>query len=222
VSGAERALYGLAWHLRRRDTAAREALLAALTPAERAECQAVLELPGVPETLAALNDDELRSRMLSLAGKSMEVPVKDPEVTTILSGGRGAPVIVVREPGWQQQAQAEQEARQRAETKAFIDQLQHEAFIREHSRRPPDDPVAQVHADAKRQRWLDECAEARKWTPERVEAMLDAQETLIRAMMARSPEPPPQPPMRYGRPLSPAEQAYEAAQLDAFLATGRT
>jgi hypothetical protein len=190
VSAAERALYGLAWHLRHRDTAAREALLATLTPAERAECQAVLELPGVPETLAALPDGELRRRMLSLAGKSREVSVNRHEVTTILSGGRGAPTIVVREPGWQQQAAAEQEARQRAETKAFIDQLQHEAFIREHSPRPRLGPVEQVYADVAASKWLAECAEARDLPRKQAELEEWARKVELERVMNPGPPQP--------------------------------
>src|SRR5258708_7069707 len=142
------------------------------------------------------------------------------EITTILSGSRGAPTITVREPNWRGQAEAERGAQRRAGAKAEGARVERGADGREPASRPPlvpQEPGARGYADAKRQQWLDECAEKGKWTPERVTAMLDAEETLLLAMRAQMPDPPPQP-ARYGRPLSPAEQAYEAAQLDAFLA----
>jgi hypothetical protein len=216
VTAPERVLYGMAWHLRRGDQAAVDDLVATLSPAERAEAQEVMGLPGVADTLRDLPEDELRARMLALAGKTREAHVSEPkhEVTTILPGGRGVPTVVVREPGWQQQAAAEREAQRRDETKAFIERIEREQAIRESAPpRPlvPADPVEQVHADYAREKWLAECAESRKWTPEFTEAQLATEEVLLSAMRAQVPPDPPQP-TRFGRPVSKAQLAYEAAQ----------
>jgi hypothetical protein len=167
-AAADRALYGLAYWWRRGDTDMVDQLAAALSEPERAEARSVLGVPGVAETLRTLPEDELRARMLALAGKSREAHVSKPqrEVTTILPGGRGVPTIVVREPGWEQQAAAEREAQRRAETDAEVKRIERERAIRESPFTPrpplvPKDPVAQVYADWERQKWLDECAELR-------------------------------------------------------------
>jgi hypothetical protein len=211
---AERVLYALAWHLRRGDPAAGDDLVRTLSPAERAEARAVTDVPGVAETLRTLSEDELRARMLALAGKTRETHVSEPkrEVTTILPGGRGVPTIVVREPGWQQQAAAEREAQRRAETGAEVKRIRHERAVREYTLRPPlvpTDPVARVHAEWERQKWLDECAELRDVPRKQAEL----EEWARKVELERAMEPPdPPPPMRYGRPVSTAQLAYEEQQ----------
>jgi hypothetical protein len=218
VTAQERALYALAYHLRRGDPAAGDDLVRTLSPAERAEAQAVLDLPGVAETLRTLSETELRARMLALAGKSKETQVSEPqrEVTTIMSGGQGQPTIVVREPGWQQQAAAEREAQRRAEVDAEVKRIRRERAIRESpfSPRPPlvpADPVAQVHADWERQKWLDECAELRD-VP-RKQAELEEWARKVELERAMEPPDPPEP-TRWGRPVSKAQLNYEAQQAD--------
>ena len=114
------------------------------------------------------------------------------EITTRLPGGRGEPLLIVREPGWQQAAEAEREARQREETKAFIARIEREAYAREHSPRPPvipADPVERIHADFRRQQWLDDCAESRAW-PERLDAL---EEWAAKAETERLRQPPADP-----------------------------
>jgi hypothetical protein len=213
---AERALYGLAYWLRRGDPAAGDDLVRTLSPAERAEAQAVMDVPGVAETLRTLSEDELLSRMRALAGKTREAHVSEPqrEVTTILPGGRGVPTIVVREPGWEQQAAAEREAQRRAETDAEVKRIERERAIRESPFTPrpplvPKDPVAQVYADWERQKWLDECAELRDVPRKQAEL----EEWARKVELERAMDPPdPPPPMRYGRPVSKAQLAYEEQQ----------
>jgi hypothetical protein len=115
------------------------------------------------------------------------------EVTTILHGGPGVPTLIAREPGWEQQAAAEREAQRRAETAAEVKRIERERAIREATPRPPlvpTDPVAQVHAEWKRQKWLDDCAESRKWTPEFIESQLATEEVLLSAMRAAEPPAP--------------------------------
>jgi hypothetical protein len=118
------------------------------------------------------------------------------EVTTILPGSAGeGGTIIVREPGWEQQAAAEREAKARAETDAEVKRIERERAIRESPFTPrpplvPTDPVAQLHAEAARRRWLDDCAESRKWTPEFIEAQLATEEVLLSAMRAAEPPAP--------------------------------
>ena len=197
MTAAERVLYGLAYWSRRGDSGMVDELAGALSDSERAEARAVMDVPGVAETLRTLSEDELRARMLALAGKTREAHVSEPqhEVTTIMSGGQGQPTIVIREPGWQQQAAAEREAQRRDETGAEVKRIERERAIRESpfSSRPPlvpEDPVAQVHAEWERQKWLDECAESRKWTPEFIETQLATVEVLLSAMRAQEPPAP--------------------------------
>jgi hypothetical protein len=195
VTAPERALYGMAYWSRRGEPDMVDQLAAALSPAERAEARAVMDLPGVGETLRTLSEDELRRRMYDQAGKSKEAHVGEPrrEVTTILHGGPGVPTLIAREPGWEQQAAAEREAQRRAETAAEVKRIERERAIREATPRPPlvpTDPVAQVHAEWKRQKWLDDCAESRKWTPEFIESQLATEEVLLSAMRAQVPPPP--------------------------------
>jgi len=134
------------------------------------------------------------------------------EVTTILPGARGVPTIVVREPGWEQQAAAERETQRRAETSAEVKRIERERAVRESTPRPPlvpKDPVAQVHAEWKRQKWLDECAELRDVPRKQAELEEWARKAELERAMA-PPDPPP--PMRYGRPLSTVQLAYEEQQ----------
>jgi hypothetical protein len=136
------------------------------------------------------------------------------EITTILPGGYGAPPVLIREPGWQQQAEAEREAQRRAETDAEVARIKRDRDIRESPFSPraplvPEDPVARVYADAKRQKWLAECAEARDLPRKQAELEEWARKVEMERAMA-PPEPPP--PTRYGRPLSTAELNYERDQ----------
>ncbi|HEV8279797.1 MAG TPA: hypothetical protein VGQ26_29470 [Streptosporangiaceae bacterium] len=134
------------------------------------------------------------------------------EITTRLPGGRGEPMLIVRDHGvWEQQAAAEQEAQRRAEIDAEVKRIEQERAIRESpfSTRPPlvpEDPVERVHAEWKRQKWLDECAELRD-VPRR---QAELEEWAAKVELERAMEPPdPQEPTRYGRPVSKAQQAYE-------------
>jgi hypothetical protein len=216
VTAPERVLYGLAYWSRRGEPDMVDQLAAALSPAERAEARAVMDLPGVGETLRTLSEDELRARMLALAGKTRETQVSEPqhEVTTILHGGPGVPTLIAREPGWEQQAAAEREAQRRAETAAEVKRIERERVIRENSPRPPlvpTDPVARVHAEWERQKWLDECAESRD-VP-RKQAELEEWARKYELERAMAPPAPPEP-TRYGRPVSKAQLNYEAQQAD--------
>jgi hypothetical protein len=185
VSTTERILYGLAWHLRHGDPAARDDLAGMLSEDERAEARAVLALPGVAETLQGLTDDELRARMLSLAGKSKEIPVKQHEPTTILSGAPGVPTVVVRDhDGWQAQVAAENRARVDEQIKATVADIergeQERRYARPLSAGELEDGMranAALHRD-------------RAETPGRIAAQLDATEALVTAMMADVPPPP--------------------------------
>jgi hypothetical protein len=207
--------------MRRGDPAAADDLVATLSEPERAAARELLGVPGVAETLRDLTEDELRARMLALAGKSREAHVGEPrrETTTIMSGGPGVPTIVVREPGWQQQAAAEREAQRRAEIDAEVKRIRHERAIRESpfSPRPPlvpTDPVARLEAEWERKRWLDECAESRDLPRRQAELEEWARQVELERMMA-PPDPPE--PTRWGRPVSTAQLNYEA-QLAAWQA----
>jgi hypothetical protein len=72
VTAPERVLYGLAYWSRRGEPDMLDQLAGTLSPAERTEAQEVMGLPGVAETLRDLPMDQLRERMLGLAGKSRE------------------------------------------------------------------------------------------------------------------------------------------------------
>jgi hypothetical protein len=216
VTAPERVLYGLAYWSRRGETDMVDRLAGTLSEPERAETRAVLDLPGVAETLRTLSEDELRARMLALAGKTREAQVSEPqhEVTTIMHGGGGQPTLIVREPGWEQQAAAEREAQRRAETGAEVKRIERERAVRESPFTPrpplvPTDPVAQVHAEWERQKWLDECAELRDVPRKQAELEEWARKVELERAMA-PPDPPP--PMRYGRPVSTAQLNYEAQQ----------
>jgi len=163
-------------------------LSAALSAGERAEAREALGMPGVAETLCALPEDELRARMMALAGKSREMPVSEPrrEITTILPGSRGVPIVVLREPGWQQQAEAEREAQRRAEVDAEVKRIEREAFLRKHSRPARLSVVEQVYADAARQKWFDEVAESRDVPRKQAEL----EEWAARVELERVMEPP--------------------------------
>jgi hypothetical protein len=218
VTTPERVLYGLAYWSRRGEPDMVDQLAAALSEPERAEARAVMDVPGVAETLRSLSMDELRARMLALAGKTRETQVSEPqrEVTTILPGGRGQPTLVIREPGWEQQAAAEREAQRRAETAAEVKRIERERAIRESPFTPrpplvPTDPVAQVHAEWEREKWFRECAELRDVPRKQAELEEWARKVELGRAMA-PPDPPP--PMRYGRPVSKAQLNYEAQQAD--------
>jgi hypothetical protein len=59
----------MSFWLRRRDTQAFDALVAALDDEERAEARELYTVPGVPETLYTLPLPELLARMAALAGQ---------------------------------------------------------------------------------------------------------------------------------------------------------
>jgi hypothetical protein len=185
VSTAERVLLAAAWYERRGDLAAGHELLAALTPAERAEAGETLQLPGVRETLVTLTDDELRARMLGLAGKSKEIPVKQHEPTTILSGAPGVPTVVVRDhDGWQAQVAAENRARVDEQIKATVADIKRGEQERRYARPLSAGELADgLRANAALHR-------DRAETPGRIAAQLDATEALVTAMMADVPPPP--------------------------------
>jgi hypothetical protein len=185
---ADRALYALAYWLRRGDTGMMDRLRAALSDGERAEARETLYTPGVAESLQEMPEDELRARMIALAGKSRKAPMSKPqhEITTILPGGRGAPAVVLREPGWQQQAEAEREAQRRAETDAEVKRIEREAFLRKVTPPARLSVVEQVYADMARKKWFDEVAESRDLP--RKQAELEA--WAARVELERVMEPP--------------------------------
>jgi hypothetical protein len=143
------------------------------------------------------------------------------EITTRLPGGRGEPLILVREPGWQQQAEAEREAQRSAEIKAEVERIEREAFIRKTTPPAPlvsPDPVQRVHDDWAREKRLAEAAESRD--APRWQAELEEWAARVELERAMAPPEPPEP-TRYGRPVSKAQQAYEAAQLAWQVKQGR-
>ena len=73
AAAGERALYGMAFWLRRGDTQAVSDLAAALDETERAEARELWDVPGVPQTLRELSEQDLQARMFELAGKSRVV-----------------------------------------------------------------------------------------------------------------------------------------------------
>jgi hypothetical protein len=209
VTTTERVLYGLAYWLRHGDAATGDDLARTLSPAERAEAQAVLDLPGVAETLRGLPVDELRARMLALAGKSKETQVSEPqrEITTRLPGGRGEPLLIVRDHGaWEAQVAAENRAKAEEETRAAVAGIQRAEEERKFARRPSlaeqERSMRRIEAEYRRKRE----------EPARAAEQLAALEAWAETAQAEMPPTPPQP-TRYGKPLSPAEVAYEAQQL---------
>jgi hypothetical protein len=141
--------------------------------------------------------------------------------TEILKGsGRGDPslrvtdVVDSRRLAFEQQRRAEQEA----ETKALVDQIEHDRFIRAHTPTPPPvptDPVEQLHAQWKSDRWLAEVEESRR-VPERLAALEEwGREAELEMLMS---PPPPAPPTRFGKTLSSAQVAHEAQLAGAFAA----
>jgi hypothetical protein len=205
---AERALYGLAYWLRHGDAATGDELAGALSPAERAEARAVMELPGVADTLHTLSEDELRRRMVELAGKSKETQVSEPqrEITTRLPGGRGAPLLIVRDHGaWEQQVAEENRAKAAEETRAAVAAIERAEQERKLAPRPSlaeqERSMRRIEAEYRRKRE----------EPARAAAQLAALEAWAETAQAEMPPTPPQP-TRYGKPLSPAEVAYEEQQ----------
>jgi hypothetical protein len=72
-AAGERALYGVAYWLRRGDSQAVSDLVETLDEAERVEARELWDVPGVSQALRELSDEELQSRMLMLAAKSQSV-----------------------------------------------------------------------------------------------------------------------------------------------------
>jgi hypothetical protein len=128
------------------------------------------------------------------------------EPTTILSGGQGQPTIVVRDHGWRAQVEAEKRARQDEEIKATVAGIRRAGEVRKRAPRPS---LAEL-ADGMRANAA--LAAERREAPERITRQLDATEAIVQAMAARTPAEPA-PVMRRGRPVSPAQLAYEDAQL---------
>jgi hypothetical protein len=69
-AAGERVLYGMAYWLRRGDTQAVSDLAATLDETERAEARELFDVPGVPQTLRDLPEEDLQARMFELAGKA--------------------------------------------------------------------------------------------------------------------------------------------------------
>jgi hypothetical protein len=135
-------------------------------------------------------------------------------------GGRGDPSIRVtdvvdsRQVAFAEQRRAEREA----EIKAAVDDIEHRRFLREHTPpRPPvpTHPVEQLRAEWAREKWLAEVEESRR-LPERL-AELEAWARKATLEAALDP-PPPKPPTRFGKTLSPAQVAHEQALAAAFAA----
>ncbi len=122
-----------------------------------------------------------------------------------------------RRLAFEEQRRAEQEA----ETKAMVDQITHDRFIREHTPpRPlvPTDPVEQLRAQWKSDQWLAEIEESRRLPERLAELEAWARKAQLEAML--SPPPPP-PPTRFGKALSSAALAHEAALEAEFAARNR-
>lgn len=190
---ADRALYGLTYWQRAGDQARMRELAAVLDPDVRAEAAGLLH--DVRETLFELPEAELTARMLGLAGKSRRLPMNEPqEITTILPGGYGAPPVIVRDHGaWVEQVAAEKRAKADAEIKAAVDAIARAETKRALAPRPPlvpADPVERMHAEWKRQAWLDEAAALRD-VPRR-QAELEA--WAAKVQLERQLEPPAQRP----------------------------
>ncbi len=85
------------------------------------------------------------------------------EVTTIMPGDRGAPTLLIREPGWREQAAAEKRRQADEEIKKLLAGIERDRASREHARPPrPPSAVEQVYADCAREDWLAGCRKAQE------------------------------------------------------------
>jgi hypothetical protein len=73
TAAGERALYSVAYWLRRGDTQAVDDLVGTLDEAERVEARELYLIDGVPRALYEMPEPELLARMFELAGKSRAV-----------------------------------------------------------------------------------------------------------------------------------------------------
>jgi hypothetical protein len=140
----------------------------------------------------------------------------------ILEGGRGDPPLLIRDHGDQEQRRRD---RRRAEaeerTRAMLDQIEHDQFIRQHTPTPllvPTDPLERLHREWERDDWFADVEKARA-RPSLGELEAWASKTLADEAVRQALQPPePPPPTRYGKPLSTAALAHEAALERAFTA----
>src|SRR6266496_5677548 len=107
------------------------------------------------------------------------------EITTILGGSRGVPPLMIRDHGaWEAQVAAEKRAKADEEIKTLVAGIERGEQERKYAR-PPSAEEQKRSLDR-----IEAEARERREGPGRVAAMLDAQETILRAMMAEAPEPP--------------------------------
>lgn len=190
-AAADRAMAAITFWGRQGDPGTALELLRALDADTQDEVRETYGL--VVETLFELPGNELQRLMYEMAAKSRGKRMNEPryEPTTILSGGHGAPTVVVRDhDGWRAQVEAEKRRQQDEETKALLERIEHARAVRESTPRRALTPVEEVYEDHAREKWLAEAEEKRRWTPQFVEEQLATEELLLEAMMAGAPPPP--------------------------------
>jgi len=107
------------------------------------------------------------------------------EITTILSGGRGEPAIVIRDHGaWEQQVRDEKRRQADEQIKAMVAEIERGEAERKHA---PRASLAELAESARANAAL--AAEARE-APGRVMAELAQTEALVEGMRATMPPPP--------------------------------
>jgi hypothetical protein len=133
--------------------------------------------------------------------------MREHEITTRLPGGRGEPLLIVRDHGaWEQQVRDENRAKADEDIKAAVADIERGEQERKFARRP---------SLAEQKRSLDRIeAEYRRKReePARAAAQLAALEAWAETAQAEMPPDPPRP-TRYGQPVSEAQLAYERDQL---------
>jgi len=208
----ERAAAAALYWAQRRDPEAIRGAMVGLSDAERAEVVRLLH----GGYMTGATDQQLRETMLELAAKSLpwkEQTVNDATGRTVSRVPGDAPIVLTDVPDPRAVARAaERRAEQDAEIKRLVYQIQQGETVRRYA---ATIPVPELR-DATRanvallQQRREEAAEPFRDLAELerdVPALLDLAKAAI----------PPQP-TRYGRPLSPAEVAYEAAELEAMVA----
>ncbi len=134
----------------------------------------------------------------------------------ILPGSPGVPGLLISDRGDPEQRRRDRRrAESDAEIKAAVEQIERRRFM---DPPPPPDPVAQVHAEWRSAAWLAEIEESRA-VPERL-AELEAWGRRAELEVLRAPPDRPKP-TRFGKTLSSAALAHEAALDAEFTARNR-
>jgi hypothetical protein len=136
----------------------------------------------------------------------------------ILAGGRGEPILVVRDQGvWQQQVAAERRAKEDEQIKARVAQIRHDDGVRQWTKPATHQELADslaaynaVRAERNRQAREEE-RQLEELTAWAVEVELE--------LASAEKEPTP---TRWGRPLSKAQLAFEEAQAREAIASWRS